>query len=144
MKSYASFQNSIPIHMISKSHLKMSGSLTAYEDRSRVLTLWKKHLWQVLKPNPWMYNFLEVSGHNLESSQTWGFGILCSHYKPVSNHFSQGGGAGVKSVSNGDLNSKADKTLKLLSHLRSRIRPLIKKRLASCLVSSFYKNRQLT
>jgi hypothetical protein len=36
MKSYASFQNSIPMHMISKSHLKMSGSLTAYEDRRRV------------------------------------------------------------------------------------------------------------
>jgi hypothetical protein len=35
MKSYASFQNSIPMHMISKRHLKMSGSLTAYEDQSR-------------------------------------------------------------------------------------------------------------
>jgi hypothetical protein len=26
----------------------------------------------VLKPNSWMYNFIEVSGHNLERSQTWG------------------------------------------------------------------------
>ncbi len=26
----------------------------------------------VLKPNSWTYNFVEVSGHNLESSQTWG------------------------------------------------------------------------
>ncbi len=26
----------------------------------------------VQKPNSWTYNFLEVSGHNLESSQTWG------------------------------------------------------------------------
>ncbi len=25
------------------------------------------------KPNSWTYNFVEVSGHNLESSQTWGF-----------------------------------------------------------------------
>jgi hypothetical protein len=25
------------------------------------------------KRNSWMYNFVEVSGHNLESSQTWGF-----------------------------------------------------------------------
>ncbi len=25
------------------------------------------------KPNSWTYNFIEVSGHNLESSQTWGF-----------------------------------------------------------------------
>jgi hypothetical protein len=36
MKSYASFQNSIPMRMISKSHQKISGSLTAYEDGSRV------------------------------------------------------------------------------------------------------------
>ncbi len=26
----------------------------------------------IQKPNSWMYNFVEVSGHNLESSQTWG------------------------------------------------------------------------
>jgi hypothetical protein len=26
-----------------------------------------------LNPNSWMSNFVEVSGHNLESSQTWGF-----------------------------------------------------------------------
>ncbi len=26
-----------------------------------------------VKPNPWTYNFFDVSGHNLESSQTWGF-----------------------------------------------------------------------
>jgi hypothetical protein len=25
------------------------------------------------KPHSWRYNFVEVSGHNLESSQTWGF-----------------------------------------------------------------------
>ncbi len=25
------------------------------------------------EPTSWMYNFVEVSGHNLESSQTWGF-----------------------------------------------------------------------
>ncbi len=27
----------------------------------------------LLKPNSWTYNFIEVSWHNLESSQTWGF-----------------------------------------------------------------------
>ncbi len=27
----------------------------------------------VQKPNSWTYNFVEVSGHDLESSQTWGF-----------------------------------------------------------------------
>jgi hypothetical protein len=29
--------------------------------------------WRVLKPNSWTYNHVEVSGHNLESSQAWGF-----------------------------------------------------------------------
>ncbi len=28
---------------------------------------------RVRKPNSWTYNFIEVSGHKLESSQTWGF-----------------------------------------------------------------------
>jgi hypothetical protein len=28
---------------------------------------------RVQKPNSWTYNFVEVSGHNLESSRTWGF-----------------------------------------------------------------------
>jgi len=27
---------------------------------------------QLPKPNSWMYNFVEVSGHNLENSQAWG------------------------------------------------------------------------
>ncbi len=42
-----------------------------------------------LKPNSWSYNFVEISEHNLESSQTWGFRIQCLrvHYKPVSNNF---------------------------------------------------------
>ncbi len=38
-------------------------------------------------------NFVEVSGHNLESSQTWGFRILCFHYKLVLH-----GREGVKSL----------------------------------------------
>ncbi len=52
------------------------------------------------KQNSWTYNFVEVSGHNLENSQTWGFCVQCLHYKPASNHFcSRGrGGGGVKSV----------------------------------------------
>ncbi len=32
-----------------------------------------RHAFQ--KPNSWTYNFVEVSGHNLESSQVWGFSI---------------------------------------------------------------------
>ncbi len=34
--------------------------------------------------------FVVVSGHNLESSQTWGFRIQCLHYNPVANHFWSG------------------------------------------------------
>ncbi len=33
------------------------------------------------------FHFVEVSRHNLESSQTWGFRIQCLPYKRVSNHF---------------------------------------------------------
>ncbi len=44
----------------------------------------------LLKPNSWTYNFVEVSGHNLERSQTRGFCTL--HYKPVSNNFLCAGG----------------------------------------------------
>ncbi len=72
-----------------------------------------------LKPNSWTYNFVEVSGHNLESLRTWGFRIQCFHDKPVSTHFSSKGG-GVKSISRGD----RGKLKRLLSQLRSRIRPL--------------------
>ncbi len=77
------------------------------------------------KPNSWTYNFVEVSGHNLDSSQTWGLrvtmftlqtsfkplflGVILKvlrlevsalqylHYKPVSNHFFSGGGGGDRS-----------------------------------------------
>ena len=73
----------------------------------------------ILKSNSWVYNFVEVSGHNPESSQTWGFHIL--HYKPVSNHFCSRGG--VKSV-RGDCEFQGEKLLRLLSQLRPRIRPL--------------------
>jgi hypothetical protein len=36
----------------------------------------------VQKPNSWTYNFLvEVSGHNFESSQTWGFYLYFLNYR---------------------------------------------------------------
>ncbi len=35
----------------------------------------------VLKPNSWTYNFVEVSGHNLESSQTWSFCMNFLHHR---------------------------------------------------------------
>ncbi len=52
-------------------------------------------------PNSLTYNYLEISGHNPESSETWGFRIQYLHYKPVSNTSVQGGW-GVKSISWGD------------------------------------------
>ncbi len=49
------------------------------------------------KPNSWTYNFVEVSGHYLESSQTWGFRIQCLHYKPAVSRR-----RGVKSIIRSD------------------------------------------
>ncbi len=67
-------------------------------------------------PNSWTYNFVEVSAHNIESSQNLRLPyIQCIHYKPVSKHFCsrEGGGGGVKSVSRGDCEKQH---LRLLSH----------------------------
>ncbi len=36
----------------------------------------------ILKPNSWTYNLAEVSGHNLESSQTWGSVWISGFLKP--------------------------------------------------------------
>ncbi len=81
-----------------------------------------------LKPHSWTYNFAEVSGNNLESSQTWGFCIQCLHYKPVSNHFAQAG-AGSKSVSRGDCEQQGEKLFETFV-------PITPKNLASGLWSS--------
>jgi hypothetical protein len=52
--------------------------------------------------------------------------MQCLHSKPVSNHFCWGGGGeGVKSVSRGDCGKQEGNLLRLLSQLRSRIRPLV-------------------
>jgi hypothetical protein len=51
-----------------------------------------------LKLNSWTFTFVEVSGHNLEISQTWGFPIRCLHYKPVSNQSCSWG----ETISRGD------------------------------------------
>ncbi len=50
----------------------------------------------VLKPTSWTYDFVKVSGHNIESSQTWGFRIQYLHYKPVSTTIAHGGGGGER------------------------------------------------
>jgi hypothetical protein len=60
------------------------GRATPYEQYSSQISLAVPRVSVcVLKPNSWTYNFVEVSGHNLESSQTWDFRIQCLHYKPV-------------------------------------------------------------
>ncbi len=45
-----------------------------------------------LQPNSWAYNFIEGSGHNLASSQTWGF--VNNVY--ITNHFCSREGGGVE------------------------------------------------
>ncbi len=72
---------------------------------------WPQHITSCgcLKPNSWTHNFVEVSGHNFLSSQTWGFCIQSLNYKPVSIHFCCGGrGGGVKSVVEVTVNSKEE------------------------------------
>ncbi len=75
---------------------------------------WKNLCWftseRAQKPNSWTYKFVEVSEHNLESSQTWGFHIQCLHYKPVSNHFFSREREG-----RGDCEKQGGKLLRLLS-----------------------------
>ncbi len=71
---------------------KVDGELSG----SNVINFWRKR-------NSWTYNFAAVSGHKLESSQTWGSRWQWLHYKPVSNHFcSRGKGEGGKLLSRGD------------------------------------------
>ncbi len=65
-------------------------------NRYRSTFSWKKdfHTYTVHKPNLSIYNFVKVSGHNLESSQIWGFcmdflnkgkrGLVISGFPPFS------------------------------------------------------------
>ncbi len=80
---------------------------------SQILALYSLSMIHGLKPNSWTYNFVEVSGHIVESSQTWGFRTQSLHFKLVSNYFC----SGVKSVSRGDCpeNSASGCTVKNLS-----------------------------
>ncbi len=79
---------------------------------------------QLLKPNSWPFNFVEVSRHNLESSQTWGSCIQCLHNKPVSNHFCFRGEGGIKSVSRGGCEQQGGKLFRFFCQFHPRIQPL--------------------
>ncbi len=52
-----------------------------------ILQGWQKVAQWAQKPNSWTHNFVEVSEHKLERSQTWDFRTQCLQYKAVSNHF---------------------------------------------------------
>ncbi len=69
--------------------LSVFDSLCASSNRSLICGSVTVYVWQctsqipdhcVQKPNSWTFNFVEISGHNLEGSQTWGFRIQCLRY----------------------------------------------------------------
>jgi hypothetical protein len=49
----------------------ITSSINISEKRVSTCTLTKQSIFQ--KPHSWTYNFVEVPGHNLESSQIWSF-----------------------------------------------------------------------
>ncbi len=61
------------------------------------------------KPNSWTYNFIEVSGHNIETPTT----------------FSGGGGGGGPFLEVTVVSTRGKTLLRLSSQLRPRIRPLV-------------------
>ncbi len=62
--------------------------------------------------------FVDVSGCNLESSQTWDFRIQCLHYKPASSKPLLHKVWGIEAT----VNSK-EENFRLFSQLRPRIQP---------------------
>jgi hypothetical protein len=74
--------------------------------------------------------FVEVSEHNLASSQTWGFRnpyTLQNQFQTTFAQWAEGGGGRVKSVSRDTCEKQGGKLLKLLPQLRPRIRPQLNK-----------------
>jgi hypothetical protein len=91
------------------------------------------------KPNSWTYNFIEVSGHNIQSSQTWGVCMDFIYHREGGMIFYQ-----VfllyrnfkrfrefeeivisRQICRGDCELQGGKLLRLLSEFRPRIRPQI-------------------
>ncbi len=114
------FQHSSPAHFIPEPVLKRGGG------GGEVVKLLEYN--GFLKPNSWTSNFVQVSGHNLASSQTWGFSMLCNVY--ITNQFQTtftgwGGGGERVSLNRGDCEKQGGKLLRLVSQLRPRIRSQI-------------------
>ncbi len=76
MKRYASFQNSIPMYMIRKCHLKVTGSLTAYEGRSRVKDL-LRFWWNWANFIMWKLMLsCETKCYHVEQMLSWGWNVI--------------------------------------------------------------------
>ncbi len=65
-------------------------------NRSQSCLSYTYRILHLLKPNSWAKNFVEVSGHNLRSSQTWDFRIQCLHLQTSFKPILLGGGGGLK------------------------------------------------
>jgi hypothetical protein len=76
----------------------------------------------IQRPNSWTYNFAEISGHNLESSQTWGFLIYNVTMFTLQTSFTSLL-LKVKFVSRGDCELQRENLVGPVSPLRPRIRP---------------------
>ncbi len=94
------FSHLYSIH--SKSHILRWLNCTQVKTRLQTLSkhgqytprrypYYRMRVCRILVPNSWMYNFVEVSGHNLESSQTWGFCMdFLNHMEGEGNGFLSG------------------------------------------------------
>ncbi len=119
-------------------------------------SLQKFYIWSVQKPNSWTYNFAEVSGHNLESFQTWGFCMdflnhreggmvfyqvfLLSPLQCTVNEIS-------RQICRGICEQQGGKLLIILFIFRPRIRPLVTRfifgKVHHCWRAATYKMRML-
>jgi hypothetical protein len=85
------------VNYLTSSHICISGKKFA----SNFLLFFLSQKLLELKTNSWTYNFVEVSGHNLKSSETWGSVENVYITSQFQTSFAEGRG-GVKSVSRGD------------------------------------------
>ncbi len=77
---------------------KNRDSAVGFLQVTKILDLLSEKLFWILVSTSWRIqepkNFVQVSGHNLESSQTWGFRIQCLHLQTSFKPLLLGGGGG--------------------------------------------------